>query len=78
MLRESIEVRSLTFYLFFVFFSFLKQEANPIIADRILASVEHNRERFGTLFGVVERYLEKCGRQWVAMDSLFAFASAQR
>lgn len=37
----------------------------------MLALGEHNRVRFDTLKGVVERYLDKCGRQWVAMDSLF-------
>jgi len=40
--------------------------------ERVLALAEHNRVRFGTLKGVVEKYLEKCGRQWVAMDSLFS------
>jgi DNA polymerase alpha subunit A len=40
-------------------------------ADRVLALVEHNRVRFGTLKVVVDKYLDKCGRQWVAMDSLF-------
>ena len=39
---------------------------------RILA--EQNRERFGTLKGVVEKWLERNGRQWVQMDSLFSFA----
>ncbi|KZF22718.1 DNA polymerase alpha subunit A [Xylona heveae TC161] len=42
--------------------------------EKILALVEFNRERFDTLKGVVQKYLDKCGRQWVAMDSLFAFA----
>lgn len=44
-------------------------------ADRkakILALAEHNRVRFGTVKTVVDRYLDKCGRQWVAMDTLFA------
>jgi DNA polymerase alpha subunit A len=36
-----------------------------------MALVEHNRVRFSTLKGIVEKYLDKCGRQWVAMDSLF-------
>lgn len=40
--------------------------------DKILAMAEHNRVRFGTAKGVVDRYLDKCGRQWVAMDTLFA------
>ncbi|KAH7354100.1 DNA polymerase [Plectosphaerella cucumerina] len=39
--------------------------------DKILALAEHNRVRFGTVKGVVDKYLEKCGRQWVAMDTLF-------
>jgi DNA polymerase alpha subunit A len=41
------------------------------MAERVMALAEHNRVRFGTLKGVVEKYLDKCGRQWVAMDSLF-------
>ncbi|KAG5982495.1 hypothetical protein E4U55_001831 [Claviceps digitariae] len=40
--------------------------------DTILALAEHNRVRFGTVKSVVDKYLEKCGRQWVAMDTLFA------
>lgn len=40
--------------------------------DRILALAEHNRVRFGTVKAVVDKYLDKCGRQWVAMDTLFA------
>ena len=39
--------------------------------ERIVALAEHNRIRFGTLKAIVEKYLDKCGRQWVAMDSLF-------
>ncbi|KAF2398438.1 DNA polymeras-like protein alpha catalytic subunit [Trichodelitschia bisporula] len=42
--------------------------------DRVLALVERNRERFGTLGGVVRGYLERNGRGWVAMDGLFGFA----
>lgn len=42
--------------------------------DSIMASVEWNRIRFGTVKAVVEGYLKKCGRQWVEMDSLFSFA----
>lgn len=38
---------------------------------KVLAEV--NRERFGTLKNVVERWLERNGRQWVQMDSLFSF-----
>lgn len=44
----------------------------PETRDKILALAEHNRTRFGTVKGVVDRYLDKCGRQWVAMDTLFA------
>ena len=48
--------------------------ADVDVLERILALAEHNRERFGTLKGVMDRYLDKCGRQWVAMDSIFGFA----
>jgi DNA polymerase alpha subunit A len=40
--------------------------------DKILALAEHNRVRFGTVKSVVDKYLDKCGRQWVAMDTLFS------
>lgn len=40
--------------------------------DKILALAEHNRVRFGTIKTVVDKYLDKCGRQWVAMDTLFS------
>ncbi|OAA56639.1 DNA polymerase alpha catalytic [Niveomyces insectorum RCEF 264] len=40
--------------------------------ERVLALAEHNRVRFGTVKATVERYLDKCGRRWVAMDTLFA------
>ncbi|PHH86323.1 hypothetical protein CDD83_10415 [Cordyceps sp. RAO-2017] len=40
--------------------------------DKIMALVEQNRVRFGTVKSVVDKYLDKCGRQWVAMDTLFA------
>ncbi|KAI1417715.1 hypothetical protein F5Y13DRAFT_201274 [Hypoxylon sp. FL1857] len=39
--------------------------------ERVLALAEHNRSRFTTVKSVVDRYLDKCGRQWVAMDTLF-------
>ena len=42
------------------------------VRDKIMALVSQNRVRFGTLKGVVYKYLDKCGRQWVAMDLLFA------
>ncbi|KAK3400996.1 hypothetical protein B0T20DRAFT_405745 [Sordaria brevicollis] len=40
--------------------------------ERVAIMAEHNRVRFGTVKGVVEKYLDKCGRRWVAMDTLFA------
>ncbi len=42
------------------------------LKDKVVALAEHNRVRFGTVKGVVDRYLDKCGRQWVAMDTLFS------
>lgn len=41
--------------------------------DSVAALVEFNRTRFGTIKGVVDAYLKKCGRQWVEMDGLFRF-----
>jgi DNA polymerase alpha subunit A len=41
--------------------------------DSVFALVEFNRTRFGTIKGVVDAYLKKCGRQWVEMDGLFRF-----
>jgi DNA polymerase alpha subunit A len=41
--------------------------------DSLAALVEFNRMRFGTIKGVVDGYLKKCGRQWVEMDNLFRF-----
>lgn len=42
--------------------------------ERVKALAEWNRERFGTVRGVVEGYLRKCGWVWVQMDGLFGFA----
>jgi DNA polymerase alpha subunit A len=42
--------------------------------EKVRVVAEHNRLRFGTLKGVVESYLRRCGRQWVEMDLLFGFA----
>lgn len=42
--------------------------------DRIVVLAETNKERFEGIKTVVDGYLRKCGRQWVEMDSLFAFA----
>ncbi|KAI1655077.1 hypothetical protein F4813DRAFT_368545 [Daldinia decipiens] len=44
---------------------------NAAERERVLALAEHNRVRFSTVKGVVDKYLDKCGRQWVAMDTLF-------
>jgi DNA polymerase alpha subunit A len=40
--------------------------------EKVILLAEQNRKRFGTVKGVVDKYLEKCGRQWVAMDTLFS------
>ncbi|KAJ8068198.1 hypothetical protein OCU04_003768 [Sclerotinia nivalis] len=48
-----------------------KGNARGTEKEIVSALAEHNRVRFGTLKSVVEKYLDKCGRQWVAMDSLF-------
>lgn len=42
--------------------------------EKIKILAEVNREKFVTLKGVVEKWLERNGRQWVQMDSLFSFA----
>ncbi|RKF80989.1 DNA polymerase alpha catalytic subunit [Golovinomyces cichoracearum] len=39
--------------------------------DKVSALVEHNRTRFTMLKLIVEKYLDKCGRQWVDMGSIF-------
>lgn len=46
-------------------------DVSRVDRDKILAVAEHNRVRFNTVKGVVDKYLDKCGRQWVAMDTLF-------
>ena len=42
--------------------------------DKLRALAEANRKRLDTVKDAVGRWLDKCGRQWVQMDSLFAFA----
>lgn len=49
----------------------VNRDSLTVFVDQVLALAEHNRIRFETLKSAVERYLDKCGRQWVAMDSLF-------
>lgn len=36
---------------------------------------EKNRERFKIISEAVQKYLDKCGRQWVSMESIFSFAA---
>ncbi|KAF2500050.1 DNA polymeras-like protein alpha catalytic subunit [Lophium mytilinum] len=54
----------------------VKTENGSLEADkaRVKVLASQNRERFGTVEGVVGRWLERNGRQWVQMDSLFGFA----
>ena len=49
------------------------KETNGEKRESLMALVEFNRVRFGTIRGVVDAYLKKCGRQWVEMDGLFRF-----
>lgn len=53
-----------------------QKEASGEKKDSVAALVEFNRVRFGTVKGVVDAYLKKCGRQWVEMDGLFRFMLA--
>lgn len=53
-----------------------QKEASGEKKDSVSALVEFNRVRFGTVKGVVDAYLKKCGRQWVEMDGLFRFMLA--
>jgi len=46
---------------------------NDVTAEQIAVLAEVNRERFETCRGVVKGYLDKSGRQWVDMGSLFGF-----
>lgn len=41
--------------------------------EKVCVLAEVNRERFETVRGVVKGYLDKSGRQWVDMGSLFGF-----
>ena len=44
------------------------------LRDRLGVVTEMNREKFETCREVVKSYLDKSGRQWVAMHQLFGFA----
>jgi DNA polymerase alpha subunit A len=46
------------------------------VKDKMVVLAEVNRERFGTCRGVVKAYLDKSGRQWVDMGTLFGFVKA--
>jgi len=52
----------------------VKVEGENERREKMKALAEINREKFTTCRGVVEKWLERNGRQWVQMDSLFAFA----
>lgn len=43
--------------------------------EKVKVLAELNRQRFETCRGVVKGYLDRSGRQWVDMGSLFAFVS---
>ncbi|KAF2843119.1 hypothetical protein M501DRAFT_993968 [Patellaria atrata CBS 101060] len=43
-------------------------------AELVKVLADNNRERFGAVTKAVKKHLEKNGRQWVAMDSIFSFA----
>ncbi|KAL1650375.1 DNA-directed DNA polymerase alpha catalytic subunit pol1 [Diplodia intermedia] len=47
---------------------------NGEMEEKVTILAEVNRERFETWGDVVKSYLDRNGRQWVQMDSLFAFA----
>jgi DNA polymerase alpha subunit A len=52
----------------------VKREGEEEKREKMIVLANVNRQRFGTLKGVVGKWLERNGRQWVQMDSLFAFA----
>ncbi|KKA27145.1 hypothetical protein TD95_000405 [Thielaviopsis punctulata] len=47
------------------------EEMSAAQREQVRALAEHNRVRFGTVKGVCDKYLEKCGRGWVSMDAIF-------
>jgi DNA polymerase alpha subunit A len=52
----------------------VKVEGEAESREKMKVLAEVNRERLGTLKGVVAGWLERNGRQWVQMDRLFGFA----
>lgn len=55
----------------------VKVEGEAESREKMKVLAEVNRERLGTLKGVVGGWLERNGRQWVQMDRLFGFAVKQ-
>lgn len=47
---------------------------NGEVEEKVTILAEVNRERFETWKDIVKAYLDRNGRQWVQMDSLFSFA----
>ncbi|KAB8339293.1 hypothetical protein FH972_022226 [Carpinus fangiana] len=45
------------------------------VGEKVAVLAEVNRERFETCRGIVKAYLDKSGRQWVDMGTLFKFAA---
>jgi DNA polymerase alpha subunit A len=45
------------------------------ITETLHVLAEKNRMRFKIMSEAVQKYLEKCGRQWVSMESIFSFAA---
>ena len=54
----------------------IKSEGDADIKDKMAVLAEVNRDRFGACRGVVKSYLDKNGRQFVDMGSLFGFVKA--
>ena len=48
-----------------------KTDMKADVRDQVVSGAEYNKTRFGTVKGIVDGYLDKCGRRWVAMDTLF-------
>lgn len=46
-----------------------------VCIEEIKALAWHNSIRFGIVSQAIQRYLEKCGRQWVSMESIFSFVT---
>jgi DNA polymerase alpha subunit A len=42
--------------------------------DTVYALAAYNKDRFAIYKKVVDKYLDKCGRRWVSMETLFNFA----